>query len=236
MAEFSVASFNLHWGVDMRGHAFDVLGAVQTIDADVVVLPESWRPGDRPAVIDELASVTGATLHDVAFISDRNPAKPRRLQVGGGPAGTCGLAVLSRLPVLGATTVPLPTAPGDVIEQRQAIILEVEVGGSAVAIAGIHASHRLWGSLPQLRTLDRALARRSVPSVIAGDFNMWGPPIAATLRNRRRAVRGRTWPAWRPHSQIDHIWIEDRFDVIDTAIGPNVGSDHRSVRATLQVR
>ncbi len=236
MAEFSVASFNLHWGVDMRGHSFDVVGAAQAIDADVLVLPESWRPGTGPAVIDEVARVTGGTLHEVPFMSDRNPAKPRHLRVGPGPAGTCGLAIVSRLPVRSATNVPVPKAPGDVIEQRQAIILEVDVGDTPVAIAGIHASHRLWGSLPQLRALDGALAERPAPSVIAGDCNMWGPPIAATLRSRRRAVRGRTWPAWRPHSQIDHIWVDDRFDVVDAAVGPNVGSDHRWVRAALRVR
>lgn len=236
MVEFSVASFNLHWGVDMRGHPFDVLGAVQALDADVTVLPESWRPGDQPAVIDELARTIGAELHDIPFMSDRNPAKPRRLRVGDGPAGTCGLAILSRLPVRRVQTVTLPKAPGDVIEQRQAIILDVEVRGRPIAVAGIHASHRLWGSLPQLRALDAALATRAVPSVIAGDCNMWGPPIQAVLRNRRRAVRGRTWPAWRPHSQIDHIWIDDRLDVVDSRVGPSVGSDHRAVRATLRVR
>ena len=229
MAEFSVASFNLHWGVDMRGQPFDALRAAADLDADIVVLPESWRPGDRAAMVDELARVTGATLHDVAFMSDRNPARPRHLEVGPGPAGTCGLAVLSRLPVLRTTPVPLPKAPGDVVEQRQAIALEIDVEGTTIAVAGIHASHRLWGSLPQLRALDRHLTSGTVPSVIAGDCNMWGPPIAAVLRGRRRAVRGRTWPAWRPHSQIDHIWIDDRFSVVDAAIGPNVGSDHRSV-------
>lgn len=236
MVDFSVASFNLHWGIDPRGRPFDVLGAVLALDADVTVLPESWRPGDRPAVIDELARTTGAVLHDVPFLSDRDPARPRRLPVGNGPAGTCGLAMLSRIPVLRVQTMAMPRSSGDVVEERQAIILDVEVPGGTVAVAGIHASHRLWGSLPQLRALDAELATRSMPSVIAGDCNMWGPPVQAALRHRRRAVRGRTWPARWPHSQIDHIWIDDRLEVVDSRVGPSVGSDHRAVRATIRVR
>ena len=236
MPALSVACFNLHWGVDMRGHPFDAMAACLELDADVLVLPEAWRPNGRAAFIDELASRTGATLHDVVAMSDHHHARPRHLRVASGPAGTCGLAMLSRLPVRSFTNVPLPRTTGDVVDRRHAIVAEIDVGGTSVAVAGIHASHRLWGSLPQLRALDAALQIRALPSVIAGDCNMWGPPIAMVLRDRRRAVRGRTWPAWRPHSQIDHIWIDDHFTVVDARIGPAVGSDHRAVRATLSLR
>jgi endonuclease/exonuclease/phosphatase (EEP) superfamily protein YafD len=51
-----------------------------------------------------------------------------------------------------------------------------------------------------------------------------------------RAVRGRTWPARRPHSQIDHIWIDDGLAVVDAGVGAATGSDHRPVRARLRVR
>jgi Metal-dependent hydrolase len=219
----------------MRGHPFDALAACLALDADVLVLPESWRPHGRRAFIDQLAQRTGATLHDIGYMSDRNPARPRHLTVPELP-GVCGLAVLSRLPVRSFTNVPLPRTAGDVVERRSAIIAEVEVGDAVVAVAGIHASHRLWGSLPQLRAVDAALRERGLPSAIVGDCNMWGPPLALALRDRRRAVRGRTWPSWRPHSQIDHIWIDDQLEVVTSSVGPHVGSDHRPIRALLRVR
>ena len=234
MAELSVACFNLHWGVDMRGHAFDAMAACVALDADVLVLPESWRPAGRAAFVDELASRLGATVHDIGYMSDRNHARPRHLQVPA-EAGTCGLAVLSRLPVRSFADVPLPRTAADVVAQRSAIIVEVECGDVTVAIGGIHASHRLWGCLPQLTALDRALNERALPSAIVGDCNMWGPPIGAVLRTRRRAVHGRTWPSWRPHSQIDHIWIDDGLEVTNSMVGPHAGSDHRPIRATLRV-
>jgi endonuclease/exonuclease/phosphatase (EEP) superfamily protein YafD len=236
MSELTVACHNLHWGEDMKARPFDALGACVALDADVLVLPESWRPNGREALVDRLADETGATLYDIAFMSDRNPARPRHLQPPPGPAGTCGLAVLTRLPVRSFTTLPLPRARGDVVERRHAIVAEVGVDGAWVTVGAIHASHRLWGSLPQLRVLDRELVARGLPSAVVGDCNMWGPPIGAVLRARRRAVRGRTWPARRPHSQIDHIWIDDRLEVLDADVGPAVGSDHRPVRARLRVR
>ena len=38
-------------------------------------------------------------------------------------------------------------------------------------------------------------------------MNLWGPPIHAFLGQWQRAVKGKTWPAWRPHSQLDHILV-----------------------------
>jgi endonuclease/exonuclease/phosphatase family metal-dependent hydrolase len=236
MPELTVASFNLHWGVDMHGRPFDPMPVCLALDADVLVLPEVWRPHGRTAFVDELARRTGARVHDVPFMSDHHPTRPRHLVLPDGPAGTWGLAVLSRLPVRSFASVPLPKASGDTVERRYAIVAEVEVDGEDVAIGGIHASHRLWGSLPQLRELDRALRARGLPSAIVGDCNMWGPPIALVLRDRVRAVRGATWPARRPHSQIDHVWIDDRFEVVGARVGPATGSDHRPISARLRVR
>jgi endonuclease/exonuclease/phosphatase family metal-dependent hydrolase len=236
MPELTVACFNLHWGVDMRGRPFDPMPTCVALDADVLVLPEVWRPHGRTAFVDELAARTGAAVHDVRFMSDHHPTRPRHLEVPDGPAGTWGLAVLSRLPVRSFTSVPLPKASGDTVERRHAIVTEVSVDGRSVAVGGIHASHRLWGSLPQLRALDRFLAARGLPSAIVGDCNMWGPPLALVLRDRTRAVRGPTWPARRPHSQIDHVWIDDGFEVVTGRVGPMTGSDHRPISARLRVR
>lgn len=235
MAELTVASFNTHWGVDRQGRPFDVVGACLALDADVLVLQECWRPHGAPAYVDTVATRLGAGGYDIAFTSDRGSARPRHLVIPPGPAGTCGLAVLSRLPVLAVRGLRFPHAFGDVIAHRHSLILTVEIGPVTVAVAGVHASHRLWGSLPQLRAIDRALTAAGTPSVIAGDCNMWGPPVGAALRGRRRAVRARTWPAEHPHSQIDHLWIDDRFEVVSGDVGPVTGSDHLPIRARLRV-
>jgi endonuclease/exonuclease/phosphatase family metal-dependent hydrolase len=48
-------------------------------------------------------------------------------------------------------------------------------------------------------------------------------------------VRGRTWPAHRPHSQIDHVLVRDDVEVVDAAVLDEVASDHRPVRVTLRL-
>jgi endonuclease/exonuclease/phosphatase family metal-dependent hydrolase len=234
--ELTVASYNTHWGVDKHHHSFDVVAPALRLEADVLVIQESWRPHGTTPYIECLASAMGAELHEAMFMLDTNPARPRRLKPPPGPPGRCGLAVLTKLPVLDVRTLDLPHALGDVVDRRQSIIVTVGERGDAFTLAAIHASHRLWGSLPQIRMLDRELALGGEPSAIAGDCNMWGPVIGAFVRSRRRAVLGRTWPAHRPHSQIDHIWIDDRVEVTDAGVGGETGSDHRPIWARLRTR
>ena len=52
MPELTVASFNVHWGRGDRrsGYApFDVADACARLDADLIVLQESWAPDDGVA-------------------------------------------------------------------------------------------------------------------------------------------------------------------------------------------
>jgi endonuclease/exonuclease/phosphatase family metal-dependent hydrolase len=66
-------------------------------------------------------------------------------------------------------------------------------------------------------------------------MNLWGPPVSSYVRGWRRAVTGRTWPALRPHSQLDHIMVTPPVVVTGARIGEFAGSDHRPVVATLSV-
>jgi endonuclease/exonuclease/phosphatase family metal-dependent hydrolase len=51
----------------------------------------------------------------------------------------------------------------------------------------------------------------------------------------RRAVRGRTYPAHRPHSQIDHVLVRDDVSVQWGEVLAETPSDHRPVRARLRL-
>lgn len=150
--------------------------------------------------------------------------------------GTWGLAVLTRLPVARTTTVEMGRLPGD-RARRGALVLDVELGGTEVVVAGTHMSHLVTGSPVQYSRLRRALDAHagSRPAVLAGDMNLWGPPLVALLPGWRRAVKGRTWPAWRPHSHVDHVLVRG-LEIVEGGVLPDAGSDHRPVRATLRVR
>jgi endonuclease/exonuclease/phosphatase family metal-dependent hydrolase len=235
MGQLTVASFNTHWGVHRSGRAFDVVAPALALAADVLVVQEVWRPNGGPCFVDAIAERMGGTVHEAIFMSDHNSARPKQLHPPPGPPGTCGIAVISKLPVTNVADIELPHAQGDVVKQRHSLLVTVTVDGTPVTIGGMHASHRLWGSLPQVRRVDRALARIGNPSVIAGDLNMWGPVVGLVLPDRTRAVRGRTWPAQMPHSQIDHLWIDAGLRRLDSGVGPQTDSDHRPIWARLEV-
>jgi endonuclease/exonuclease/phosphatase family metal-dependent hydrolase len=65
---------------------------------------------------------------------------------------------------------------------------------------------------------------------------MWSLVVHRDTRPLRPAVRGRTYNSKRPHSQIDHVLLNDRVEVMASEVLPDMGSDHRAIRATLQKR
>jgi endonuclease/exonuclease/phosphatase family metal-dependent hydrolase len=125
--------------------------------------------------------------------------------------------------------------------ERGGLHLEVDVPGGPIDVIGIHLTSRLpYGPPIQLRRLRAQLPPPERPAIVTGDCNFWGPGVAAFLPEWQRTVRGRTWPARLPHSQIDHILVRDgaaaRLVVLDAVVLPDCGSDHLPVRATLEVR
>lgn len=150
--------------------------------------------------------------------------------------GAWGMAVLSRVPLVSTTVIDLGRLRRDRVN-RLVVVLRVDLGGTTVAVAGTHMSHLTKGSLFQYATLRRALDDEvgDTPAVLVGDMNLWGPPVTALLGDWRRALRGRTWPAWRPHSQLDHVLVRGGLTATQAEVLPDAGSDHRPVRARLMV-
>ena len=256
MSELSIVTLNLHGGQRSRrvstprlrhpappppekvstNGAFDVAGALRSFDADVLVVQEGWWPDDGDAAVDLVATDSGATVHWASFgrgIVEPWPhiisARPHRAN------GRIGLGVVSRLPARLVEMIPVGDVPGDPALRRCALRVALDVGGQDVDLIAVHLSSRLPYAPPmQLRNLRRRLPPPDRRAVIVGDFNLWGPAVSALLPGWRRAVRGRTWPAHRPHSQIDHVLVRRDVEVVDAAVLDEVGSDHRPVRVTLR--
>jgi endonuclease/exonuclease/phosphatase (EEP) superfamily protein YafD len=115
--------------------------------------------------------------------------------------------------------------------RRAAIVVRLRGG---VTVVGTHMSHLTYGAPVQFVRLRRHLSDLvHGPAVLAGDMNLWGPPVAALLPGWRRALAQPTWPAWRPHSHVDHLLVRGGLEVLEAAVLPMAGSDHRPVRARL---
>ena len=145
-----------------------------------------------------------------------------------------GLALLSRVPVHRCTVIPLGKLRRDAA-RRVVIGGNVELEGGELAVFGTHMSHITHGSHAQYRLLNDLLPPPTDAAVLAGDMNLWGPPVNSYLRGWRRAVTARTWPAYRPHSQLDHVLVTPPVSVLGARTGAFAGSDHLPVVVTLAV-
>ena len=241
--DFTVAAFNAHWGVGRyqipRGVRFDVARIVRGFDADVVVVPEAWRDAQGVGLLDVLGG-EGYHVETVQLMRLELRVRTATTERGRVPRdGAWELAICSRFPVLERRLIPMGYVGNDAPGPRDALAVTVDIGGTPVEIVGLHTSSKVWklAAVRHLTTLRRGLAAPGGrPQVVAGDFNFWGPPVRALLRGWRPAVRGRTFPASRPHSQIDHVLVRGGIDVLGGEVLAMTPSDHRPVRARLRLR
>jgi endonuclease/exonuclease/phosphatase family metal-dependent hydrolase len=241
MPELKITSFNCHAGVQARSngvcHPYDLHTVLRELDADVIVVQESWTPDGGTSAVREVGEELGAQVFELKFGRARLEPWPHVPRDGAG-LGDVGLAILSRIPAEEGGRLAVGKVPGDPTPERGGLHVVLDVDGTKVDLVGIHLTSRLpYGPPTQLRRLRPQLPDEGRPAVVAGDCNFWGPGVCTLLLGWTRAVRGRSWPARRPHSQIDHILVRDGHgvDVVDSAVLPAVGSDHRPVRATLRV-
>lgn len=112
--------------------------------------------------------------------------------------------------------------------RRAFIVASLRDGERSLYAVGVHGAHLSHGSLLQFRhvaaRLDELSAAR--PVIIGGDFNCWRPLLRVALPGWTSGVRAKTWPAWRPHSQIDHLLLRGAWEVTHREAGRGP-SDHR---------
>jgi endonuclease/exonuclease/phosphatase family metal-dependent hydrolase len=242
LGELTLGSFNLHMGRGTRGHAapfYDVVAAAKEIDTDVLVLQEAWVPDDADGNVVDIAAALGYQIAATFAVARATCHDQVRLVGREGPVGDgdWAIAILSRLPIRQAEVVrigpQLRRDPG----RRALLVVTVDVGEAPFTVVGTHMpllKDPVWQLAPAIGAALPALDR---PAAFAGDMNMWGWCIdRLTPAGWRRAVRRRTYPAHRPHSQTDHILVTPAVDVVESEVIPQVMSDHRPVRARLALR
>ncbi|HUD68987.1 MAG TPA: endonuclease/exonuclease/phosphatase family protein [Acidimicrobiales bacterium] len=193
--------------------------------------PPRWQPRRSLLVGNE-----GLYLDSVLPIGRR--AKRRLAVARGVEAGEWCIGIVTRLPVISTEVLELAPLARD-RARRRLVALELDAGNGVLRCFAVHGAHLSHGSLGQYRELVGHLNDRldaDSAAVFGGDLNCWGPIARRVLRGWRQAARGATWPSWRPHSQLDHLFVHGPIEVVSGGVLDRRSSDHRPAQASIVVR
>lgn len=207
-----IASANVHAG---NPDPAPLAAWLRARPADVVVLVEL-----APAYGDGLQRALSDRYPHHAFFAEASPF---------------GIGLLSRLPL--RDVVRTDSADG-----IPSLAATIDTTQGPVRVIAAHPMPPLAPHWQQARDdLLRTLAREAQvrPTVVAGDFNAtpWsrGLADAARLGLRRATGLAPTWPSAHVGIPIDHVLAGPGWRRGETARGPDIGSDHRPIRAVLSL-
>ncbi len=176
------------------------------------------------------------------FLDSERPLRPSAVRYLAGAQGVergewC-IGIVTRLPILGEEVVELTHLPRD-LARRRLVHLTLETSAGPLEALGLHGAHLSHGSLGQYRELVADLDERvghGEAALLGGDLNAWGFLARRVLRGWRLAARSATWPAWNPHSQLDHLFVRGPVEVLGGGAVAALSSDHRPMVASIVVR
>jgi endonuclease/exonuclease/phosphatase (EEP) superfamily protein YafD len=180
---------------------------------DVVMLTEL-----TPGYADALSRALADLYPHRAFAPDDSPF---------------GIGLLSRHPLRDIER-------RDSVDGIPALAADIAIDGTVVRVVAVHPMPPMTPHWHDERDrLLRGLAQRAAgkPMVVAGDLNAtpWSTAFAGAARaGLSRATGTRpTWPGRHVGIPIDHVLASAHWRRGETARGPDIGSDHLPVRATL---
>ncbi len=222
-----VATFNVLHGRSPEDGLVDLdrfARSVGSLDADLLALQEVDRGQPRSHGADLTALAAEAIgARDARFAATMTgvPGDGWRPATGREDAGSpaYGVALLSRLPVLGWQVVRLPRLPVRVPvlfrgrrrpvlaadEPRLAVLARVDAPGGVVDVVATHLSFVPGWNLVQLRRIT-GLLRGRTRTLLMGDLNMTPSPAVRATR-MHPVAGGATFPAHDPGRQLDHILV-----------------------------
>lgn len=197
--EITVATYNVHRWTGRNGrrtpdpsHAEFVLSE---LGADVIALQEVLRPLDEDGVLEDIADRLG--LH-VAFAAARRHKR-----------GELGNAILSRWPILSASTLDISHSR---IEKRSAVAARFSGEMGRFAVIATHLSLVDRTRKRQVRALmGHPELAVTGPAILMGDMNAWRRcPATRELDEELRMHDNLRWPASFPSAKpvlaLDRIY------------------------------
>ena len=228
-----VMTYNLHCGVDPRGDLGleAMASAIEAEDPHIVALQEVSRGWTVNGSLDMVGWLAERLGMQFAFAGTADPL--------------WGNAVLSRLPILSAHPLELPSE--ELKLKRGSLDVTVGLGGGAsLRLLATHFHHRSDGSEVRQRQAATLLEQwnGSARTVILGDLNARPEtPEISALRaarlvdafERAGTGPGLTYSSGGPSKRIDYIWLSPDLEVVRAAVPATLASDHLPVLAELRI-
>jgi len=218
LATYSVLSANVHVG-----------------NRDMTPLVQLLRRR-RPDVVF-LVEVQQAALAQLEDLDDLYPYRILRPR-----SDAFGYALFSRRPITSQQTEPFTNVG------PQTLAATIDFDGRDVVLIGTHPPPPVSSLLAQQRdrqlgAIGKLAASRKGPLILLGDLNTtsWSPIFQdllseSGLRDSRAGFGPQpSWPnlPWACRIPIDHILVSREVRTVSREVGPDVGSDHLPVFATL---
>jgi endonuclease/exonuclease/phosphatase family metal-dependent hydrolase len=216
-----VANYNIKSG--MWTSLDDVAAVIEHMDADVVALEEVDNGTQRSGLVDQsavLAERAGAERIFAAAM-DRD-------------GGTYGIALLSKLPVVGAERFDLPDVGN--FEPRVGIDATVCTGDKETRVVSAHADVLPWAAKAHAQAIAERVAS-AINVLVLGDLNATPdtgdtqPFLDDGLADALSLFDDR--PTFGDNARIDYI-LTDR-DINGAKVVDSDASDHKPVTAELTI-
>jgi endonuclease/exonuclease/phosphatase family metal-dependent hydrolase len=209
-----VVTWNIRAGLSS---SIDAIGdALEQLDADVIALQEVDLDADRTGVVNQPAVLAERLGMDWTFAAARAEGD-----------GAFGVALLSRLPIVEAARIDLPS--DNAFEPRVAVDAHLCAGDVHLRAASVHADIYPWSAKQNADFLADSL-RESVGEgvVVGGDLNeepAGGGPASFLERGFIDASADSPTFADR---RIDYVFVDETLrDVSESFVPDSSASDHR---------
>ncbi|MFM8499442.1 MAG: endonuclease/exonuclease/phosphatase family protein [Chakrabartia sp.] len=224
-----VASYNIRKGIgtDRRGRPARVLDVLNEIGADIIALQEA----DRRFGLRQSALPPELIAAETDYI-------PVPFETRADSLGHHGNALLVRrgFSVLAHDILHLPT-----IEPRGAVLADIDVGGVAVRIVGMHLDLSGLRRRQQVRAVLAEVDRRDppLPSILMGDVNQWSHHgcMDEFVGRHHPAHTGPSFHSQRPLARLDRIFVSAELQILAAgthhSLKARQASDHLPVWAEL---
>ena len=224
-----VVSYNVRGGrdVDDRANLDQQLDLLRSLNPDVVALQEVDRDWVRSGSVDQceyFAAGLGMNAVYAPNLLGTWNSEPRPVQYG--------VAVLWKGPACPSGGNALPGLPGR--EPRGFAWVELEHRGTPFVAVSTHLGRHEVGRLWQVESLCHWVLRRSVPVILAGDFNMDPDSSGYQLMTERLndltiGANLLTFPSDKPSRQIDYVFASHSVRPFSALTVDVTESDHLPV-------